>query len=123
MIEFKKNKDNTCTIILSEKGKEKAITYSFNKIKIPKPNNWDKKWRVALFDIPERLRKKRDDFRNKLRDLGFFEFQKSVFAYPYNCKDEIDFVIEFLKIRPYVRFIIAENLDNELHLKKHFNLL
>ena len=35
MIEFKKNKDNTCTIILSEKGKEKAITYSFNKIKIP----------------------------------------------------------------------------------------
>lgn len=123
MIEFKENKDSTCVIVLSEKGKKKALTYSFENIAIPKPEKWDKKWRIVLFDIPEYLRNKRCVLRNKLEDLRFFKYQKSVFVYPYDCKNEIDFIIEFLEIRKFVRFIIAENLDNELHLKKYFNLM
>lgn len=123
MIEFKENQDGTCIIVLSEKGKTKALNYSFEDMVIQKKNTWDKKWRIVLFDIPEHLRKKRDALRNKLKQLVFFEFQKSVFAYPYDCKDEIDFIIEFLEIRPYVRYIVAESLDNELHLKKYFKLL
>lgn len=123
MIEFKENKDGTCTIVLSEKGKDRALNYSFEEMFIQKPGMWDGKWRIILFDVPERLRKKRDAIRNKLKQLGFFEFQKSVFVYPYDCKDEIDFVIEFLEMRPYVRCIVVESLDNELHLKKNFGLL
>jgi len=34
----------------------------------------------------------------------------------------MDFIIEFLGIRPHVRFIIADSLDNEAHLKRHFGL-
>lgn len=123
MVEFIENKDGTCTIVLSETGKKKALSYSFDDLVISKPDKWDGKWRIALFDIPEYLKKKRNALRNKLKDLGFFEFQKSVFVFPYDCKNEIDFVIEFLEIKPYVRFIIAESLDNELHLKKKFNLI
>jgi len=54
--------------------------------------------------------------------LGFYELQKSVWIFPYECKNEIDFIVEFFGLRKYVRFGILESINNELHLKKIFNL-
>ena len=82
----------------------------------------DGKWRIVMFDIPEKYRGARNALRNILRQLGFFEYQKSVFAHPFECQNEVDFVIEFFKLRPWVRLAVADNIDNELHLKTHFNL-
>lgn len=123
MIDMKYNKKkDAVTIILTDKGKKKALTYELDKMEIKKPKKWDGKWRIVLFDIPETHKKERDAFRYRLKQLGFFEYQKSVFVHPYDCKNEIDYIIEFWFIRKYVRFIVADSLDNELHLKKHFGL-
>ncbi len=123
LIKEKQNSDGTITIILTDQGKQKALTYDLDNMKIEKPSKWDKKWRIVLFDIPDKIKKIREALRNHLKNLGFYEFQESVFVHPYDCKDEIDYLIEFYDIRKFVRFIIAESLDNELHLKKHFALL
>lgn len=85
-----------------------------------KRGEWDGKWRLVVFDIPERIKKARDALRGKLRELGFYELQKSVWVFPYGCKNEIDFIIEFFNLKKYVRFCILESIDNELHLKKIF---
>lgn len=123
LIKEKQNKDGTITLVLTENGKDKALTFDLDNMKIKKPPKWDKKWRIVLFDIPENRKKIRDALRYHIKKLGFYEFQKSVFVHPYDCKDEIDYIIEFYDIRKFVRFIIADFLDNELDLKKHFNLL
>lgn len=122
LIKEKQNKDGTTTIVLTENGKNKALTFDLDNMKIKKPLEWDKKWRVALFDIPENRKKIRDALRYHFKRLGLYEFQKSVFVHPYDCKEEIDFLIEFYDIRKFVRFMIADSLDNELHLKQHFVL-
>jgi len=123
LIKEKENLDGTTTLILTEKGKEKALTYDLDNMKIAKPKQWDKKWRIVLFDIPDKIKKVRDILRSHLKNLGFYEFQESVFVHPYDCKDEIDYLIEFYDIRRFVRFIIADSIDNELHLKNHFELM
>ncbi len=123
LIAEKQNPDGTITIILTEKGKQKALTYDFENMEIKKPQKWDGKWRVVLFDIPEKRKKFRESLRFHLKQLKFYEFQKSVFVHPYNCKDEIDYLIEFYDIRRFVRFIVADSIDNELHLEKHFGLI
>lgn len=123
LISERQNPDGTTTLVLTGKGKQKALTYDLENMEIKKPAEWDGKWRVVLFDIPERIKKARDSIRFHLKNLGFFEYQKSVFAHPYDCRDEIDYLIEFYDIRRFVRIIIADSLDNELHLKKHFGLL
>lgn len=122
LIKEKENSDGTITLVLTEKGKEKALTYNIEEMEIKEPKQWDKKWRIVLFDIPERARQIRDAFRHHLKQLGFYEFQKSVFVHPYDCLDEIEYLIEFYDARRFIRFIIAEHLDNELHLKNHFRL-
>ncbi|MBM3250629.1 MAG: hypothetical protein FJZ07_00075 [Candidatus Nealsonbacteria bacterium] len=121
MIERKENADGSCSIILTEKGKLKALRYHFEEMKIQK-QKWDEKWRMVIFDIPEKIKNGRNAFRQKLKDLGFYELQKSAWVYPYDCKNEIDFVIEFFSLRKYVRLAILESIDNGLHLKKIFNL-
>lgn len=116
------NNDGTVTMVLSDKGKEKTLTYNLDQMKINTPGQWDGKWRIVLFDIPEKMRKIRDAFREHLNNLNFYEFQKSVFIHPFDCKDEIEYIIEVYDARHFVRFIIAESIDNELHIKSYFKL-
>lgn len=122
MIEQRENNDGSLTIVLTENGRKKALTYQIDEMKIKEPQKWDKKWRIVLFDIPEKKKKTRETLRHYLNNLNFFEYQKSVFVHPYDCKNEIEYIIEFYDIRKYVRFITADSLDNELHLINHFKL-
>jgi len=122
MLSLREFSDETVELILTNEGREQALCYKLDEIGIPRMSKWDKKWRVVLFDIPEKNRKARDAFRFHLKKLNFFEYQKSVFVHPYDCLNEINFLIEFHNVRPDTRFIIADSLDNEFHLKQHFKL-
>lgn len=122
LTDIKGNKDGTISLILNDNGKQKVLTYEIENIKIKFPKNWDHKWRIVIFDIPEDFKKIREAMRGHLKRLGFHQLQKSVFVFPYECHDEIEFLIEFYNIRSYAKQIIAEKLDNELHLKQIFKI-
>ena len=115
------NPDGTCTFVLTDKGKLRALTYNFGEIIIEK-EKWDGKWRFVIFDIPEKLISGRDALRQKIKKLGFYELQKSVFIFPYKCADELEFIIEFYGIKKYVRYGTMDSIDNDLYLKKFFGL-
>ncbi|HEY4474939.1 MAG TPA: CRISPR-associated endonuclease Cas2 [Candidatus Paceibacterota bacterium] len=86
-------------------------------------DKWDKKWRVVIFDIPEELHKNRNQLRAKLKNLGFYMLQKSVFVIPYPCEKELGYVCKNLKIADYVDVILAESVGfKEKEIKKFFNL-
>lgn len=55
---------------------------------------WDKKWRIIIFDVQEVNHTRRDILREKLLQLGFGRWQKSVYITPFSVKKEID---EYLK--------------------------
>lgn len=122
MITGKERPDGTISIVLSEKGKERVLKYHLETIKIKKPLKWDGKWRLVMFDIPEARKQARDALRARLKQIGFLEFQKSAFIQPYPCSDEINFLIEFYMLRTYVRIMLVDEIDNELHLKMRFHL-
>lgn len=122
LIEERDKPDGSTTMILNERGREKAISFNIETMNIKKLKVWDRKWRVVLFDIPEKRKDDRNALRGVLKRLGFYEFQKSVFVYPYPCENELDYVIEFFRIRPHVRIMLATSIDNELHLKQIFGV-
>ena len=122
LAEAKENPDGTVTLVLTNSGKRTALTYNMDTMKIKKPKQWDEKWRMVIFDIPEKIKRIRNSVREHLRQLEFYELQKSAFVHPFDCKDEIDYIIEFYGIRQHVRFVIADSLDNEIHIMHHFKL-
>jgi DNA-binding transcriptional regulator PaaX len=69
-----------------EVGSERSLTSLCQR-------DWDGYWRVVVFDVPEESRKKRDFIRRKLRELGFGQFQRSVWISLLPVKKEI---MEFL---------------------------
>lgn len=122
IVDYKENKDGTVEIVLTKDGKQKALKYQIDEIEIKKPIKWDGKWRMVIFDIPEKKRKAREAMRSKLRELGFRELQKSVFIFPYECEDEIDFIVEVFEIRQHVRFVKVDSFTNEEGFKIKFRL-
>ena len=72
---------------------------------------------------PKKKKKGRDALAAKLKGLGFYPVQKSVFIHPYECKDEVDFITELFDIVPYVRFLRVRDVDIELDLKNIFRLI
>ena len=53
---------------------------------------WDKKWRLVIFDIPEKKKPAREALREKLKDLGFAKLQDSVWVTPFPCENEIKLI-------------------------------
>ncbi|MFH1170764.1 MAG: hypothetical protein V1704_04365 [Candidatus Vogelbacteria bacterium] len=122
LADYREREDGTIDIVLTEAGKQKALSFKIDTMIIPKPSRWDKKWRLVVFDIPETKRPARDALRLKLRELGFKEFQKSVFVHPYPCTDEINFIVEFFEVRSHVHLAEVSKLSNDSKLRLHFDL-
>ena len=122
LVDYHEQPDGSIQIILNREGRQAALRYQLDAMRITKPERWDGKWRLILFDIPETQKRLRDTLRMRLKQLGLIELQKSAFVHPFACRDEIDFLIEFYQARRYVRFVEATHVDIELHLKHKFNL-
>lgn len=122
LIDAKDNPDGTTTIVLTQLGKMHALTYQIDTITIQRMNKWDHKWRIVMFDIPEKYKKARDALSRSLKRMGFEQLQKSVFVHPFECSKEVIFVAEFFNVRPYIRHVLADHIDNETVLKKKFHL-
>lgn len=94
----------------------------FSKLRIKK-QKWDKKWRIVIFDIPEDFRKQRNTFRFKLKSLGFYLLQESVFVYPFPCEEELGFLASYLNITDYIDIMVAESIGfKEKEIKEFFGL-
>lgn len=116
------NKDGTTTLELTERGKEFALTFDLENIKLSELKRWDGKWRIVSYDIPIKLNKVRKSIAYHLKNSGMKELQNSMFIYPYPCHQEIRYIIEFYNAWKYVRFVVADFIDNEKELKKIFSL-
>lgn len=112
-------KKNVASIELTEKGKKVFGQAQLDDIVITRKDDWDGQWRFFLFDVPEKRRSVRDILRSKLKSLGFFQFQKSVWIYPFECGKELRCVREFLGITPHA-IMFAAKIENDRILRRYF---
>ena len=122
LLEEKYLSDGSIKLVLTEKGRKQARRISLlgKSIKFQRPKSWDKKWRLVIFDIPEKDRLFRDILRDHLKTLKFHKLQHSVFISPYPFEKEILELVEIYAAEPYVRVITATKVDNQDAIKRHF---
>ena len=99
--------DEDSPILLTEKG---FIRRNKIKIRYRKYGKWDHLWRLIIFDIPERKRNKRNQFGKLLTDVGCLRIQRSVYAYPYDCKKELLTLASNKTVGMYVEILTVPNL-------------
>jgi len=91
-----------------------------DNISINRPENWDGKWRVVIFDIPEKYKYSRDIFRCRLVNLGFEKVQESVYVYPFECTGVIGILSRELLIENNVIIMISEIIQGEREIIAEF---
>jgi len=130
-----KNLEKKKIISLGQEGEEvivkvldnynvELIKYSIKQLLELKKRkkSWDKRWFLVAFDVPEKEKNKRNYLRNFLRQIGFYQYQKSLYAYPYECEKEIELIKKIVEGGKYINYIIAERLEKEPELKIFFKL-
>ena len=108
---------------VTQKGWARVKDITIETVLIPQPKKWDRIWRVVIFDMPVTHNKARTAFRAKLKDLGFVQIQKSVWAYPYPCEQEVLFVADFFSVRRYIEIMEVHRFLHEARLWAHFKLM
>src|SRR3989344_8168796 len=120
-LELERN-DGKTYVRLTEKGERFAALMHEGKLIPKKPRRWDGKWRLLIFDIPEKRKGTREKIRATLITLGFVRLQDSVWAYPYDCEDFIAILKADFHIGKDVLYIIADQIEYDAPLREHFNL-
>ena len=77
---------------------------------------------MIVFDVPESKRKHRDYLRKVLKAVGFQEFQKSVWVYPFPVPPFLKQLIFEDDIKPHIRFVTTNLIDDDSDLRKIFGL-
>lgn len=116
-------KDGKKFLRITEKGQQE-LEFEQAKLELlsDKKRKWDGRWRMVVFDIPERRRHLRFRLRAVMLDMGFARLQDSVWVYPYDCEDFIALLKTELKIGKDVLYAIADTIEYDIPIRNHFNL-
>ena len=106
---------------ITEEGRH-TLNLETARMQIGKKKKWDRKWRLVIFDIPERRRSVRMRLRKFMVSCGFERLQDSVWAYPYDCEDLIALVKAEFRIGADALYLIVEQMEHDKHLREHFHL-
>ena len=115
--------DRRLKITLTKKGKTIVNQLAIEELQIKKPAIWDKKWRMVIFDVPNWKNKNRLAFTDNLKHIGFRMMQKSVWAYPYTCYDEIMILRKFYDIEKYVIYLDVGMVEDDYVWRRCFSHL
>jgi CRISPR-associated endonuclease Cas2 len=107
---------------ITEKGKRALELERMRARRGKKPGRWDKRYRVIVFDIPERIKNKRNQLRQELMEFGFYCLQDSVWVYPYDCEDLTTLIKAELELGGSVIYMIVEKIENDKYIREHFKL-
>ncbi|MBI2592214.1 hypothetical protein HYW36_01935, partial [Candidatus Saccharibacteria bacterium] len=110
-------------ITITKKGRARLAHSHFKSLRIARPDNWDAKWRLVVFDIPEDRKLRRDALTAKLYRLDFRPLQRSVWIHPFPCHEEIQAVVLYYKLENYVTYIETSYIDKPDKLKALFHNL
>ncbi|MEK9143374.1 MAG: CRISPR-associated endonuclease Cas2 [Patescibacteria group bacterium] len=121
-VAVQESRDGKVTVTITKNGMIRALTYELNTLSIQKPTRWDGKWRVVIFDVPEKEKKLRDTFRMRLLQMGLYQLQKSVYVSPYPSFNEIEFLRELYGIAVTVLYMTVEKIEDDAFLRTHFTL-
>jgi len=104
--------------LIDKKRNHLFLTHSglkyFQKLKNREPEEkWDGKWRIVMFDIPEKIKKEREWLRTELIASGYKPLQKSVFLGKFPIKENLFKEIIAKQLNKHLNLITVGEIDDE----------
>lgn len=103
-------------------GQQLLLKYKLKGLLKEKPQKWDGKYRVIVFDILEAARNTRDRMRRMIKGFGFVCLQDSVWIYPYECQEIVELLKEYFHLKSQIIYMTVESIENDKWIKNIFKL-
>ena len=108
---------------LTKEGEKTLRRWELADLKFKKPKRWDRRWRVIIFDIPEKMKATRNRITGLFRQAGFARLQDSVWVYPHECEDIVTLLKVDFGIGKYMLYLVVEEIENDKKLLEEFELV
>jgi len=107
---------------ITNRGETIVKELDIDALTLKELDNWDGKWRIIIFDVPNTKSKNRLAFTERIKSLGFIMIQKSVWAYPVECYEEVMILRKFYEIEKYVTYLEVIEVEDEINWRGKLNL-
>ncbi len=110
-------------LFLTQLGKKKLHRIGLNSQTVPKPNRWDGKWWQVAADIPTKdYRSAADLLRLKLKQMGFYSLQRTLWFYPYDPRRQLEYILNSYRIGRFATVMEINRMDkdDEIKMKRFF---
>lgn len=105
---LRKSKETLFT--LADSGKT-YLKEHFNRV-VRMGKEWDGKWLLFSFNIPEKKRNSRNILRRELFFLGFGRLHANLWISPYNLREDCEKIIERLEVKKHTAMFITDHVDD-----------
>lgn len=105
-----KNLKGKQAVLLTKRGKDKAIKASFKIDDGQQKKRKDGKWIMIIFDIPQNKKRDRILLRSVLKNLGYKLFQHSVWVTAYDVSEKTENSLQFYSLDRYVRIFLIDEI-------------
>ncbi|MDE2311729.1 MAG: hypothetical protein KGJ93_01390 [Patescibacteria group bacterium] len=108
---------------LTNLGRKRVEEADFGSLAVPKPSGWNQKWWQVAADIPtKQYRQAADALRWKLKQMGFYSLQRTLWLYPYDPRRELQMVVDRFGVGRFVAVMEVSGLDkdDEGKMKRYF---
>lgn len=103
------------SIILTDKAKMKIVDKITKEIPASRKNH------LVSFDIPEEMRRNRNQFRRTLKRIGFIQIQKSLWTIKKDVGELVESAAREHKVHNYVAYFISEKSNIDRFIAKKFD--
>lgn len=101
-------------VSLTKRGRRGIQKLQFGALQVPKPKSWDDTWWQVAADVPTKKYKIGADlFRRKIKDMKFFPLQRTLWFYPFDPREEIEFISDRYGISRFVTVMQVCRLDKQ----------
>lgn len=104
---------------ITPKGIEALANLTFEPL--PAVKQWDRHWRLVIYDIPETKRIARNHIRLLLKSLGFRQLQISVWAHPMPCLNQFRDIQKAYGIEHHILLLEVKDSKDFISLKRTFS--
>jgi phenylacetic acid degradation operon negative regulatory protein len=117
-------KINENQFLITPKGIARAQKFEKEMVVFDK-ENWQGKWILVVFDIPESQRKQRHLLRSVLKRMGLIGLQRSVFIAPFANLEKVLGICREIGVVEYITFFhgdVSSGFDDR-KLREKFGLI
>lgn len=109
-LEVRKVGGRTC-YALSQAGRQRIVEAS-RRVYDGRDTDWDGRWRVLVYSIPEAMRQRRNDLRRELIWTGFAHLSHGAWLSPNPLEDSVQALLRRYGIEDYATLFVAESVGN-----------